>query len=163
MRTQGCRDSIDWVEQHCHGLSKDGIQEVKAASKFVRERAPYLDLQSTRAITRIRTILDPIIQGKVLQMVKTALETKTDPRNGDKFPLNLVGAITEPMIKWMIGYAESGEKPAYARRGTATNFAEAARLLQELTTLKKDLRTGDYILSDPTMEKIRDVCARLPK
>ena len=161
MRTQGCRDSIDWVEQHCHGLSKEGINEVKTASKFVRDRAPYLDLQSTRAITTVRTIQDPIIQGKVLQMIKQALETKTDPRNGDKLQLNLVGVITTPMIKWMILWAETGEKPPYIRRGSAANLGDVTAILVELATLKQDRRTGDYVVTLPLMEKIKAICARI--
>lgn len=166
MRTQGCRDMIDWVEQHCHGLSKDGIASVKAASKFCKERAPYLELQSTRSVNMIRTIQDPIVQGDVLKMVKTALETKVDPRTGESLHnKNLVGAITTPMVAWMIEYAETGVKPAYVRRGSAKtpelDISELATLLDELMRTKEDKRTGDYVLTRAMMEKIKGLYSKV--
>lgn len=160
MRTQGCRDQIDWVQMHCHGLSEDAVAEVKAASKFCKERAPYLELQTTKSVNAIRTIKDPIIQGKVLQMVKEALESKTDPRTGDKLPLNLVGAITTPMVKWMIQYAETGERPLYIRRGHEPKsqliaLAPVTDLFNEIISAKEDRRTGDFVICQATMTKIK--------
>lgn len=162
MRTQGCRDQIDWVEMHCHGLSKDAISEVKAASKFVKERAPYLELQTTASITAVRTIKDPIILGKVLQMVKDALAEKCDPRTGDKFTRNLVGVITTPMIKWMIQYAETGEKPPYIRRGSRPkrdgyNEIEVLAIMDELLATKIDRRAGVYPVTEELYSKIRTI------
>ena len=157
MRTQGCREMIDWVQLHCHGLSKDAVGEVKSASKFCKERAPYLELQTTKSVNAIRVIKDPIIQGKVLQMVKDALETKIDPRTGEKFRQNLVGVITTPMIKWMIEYAETGEKPIYIPRGSQKKSIDASDLMDiisELLTAREDRRTGEYIIPKSTMKRL---------
>ena len=157
MRTQGCREMIDWVQLHCHGLSKDAVGEVKSASKFCKERAPYLELQTTGSVNAIRVIKDPIIQGKVLQMVKDALESKIDPRTGEKFKQNLVGVITTPMIKWMILYAETGEKPPYVPRGSQRKTIDAKELMgimAEVMKAKEDRRTGEYIIPQTTMQRL---------
>ena len=157
MRTQGCRDMIDWVQLNCHGLSKDAVSEVKAAGKFCKERAPYLELQATKSINAIRTIKDPIIQGKVLQMVKDAIETKKDPRTGEKLKQNVVGVITTPMVKWMIRYAETGEKPLYTPRGSRKreiDVTEFMNVISDVLKAKPDRRTGDYIIPQTTMQRL---------
>ena len=164
MRTQGCRDAIDWVEVHCHGLSKDSVSMVKAVSKFVKERAPYLALQTTKSINTIRTINDPIIQGKVLEMVKAVLSEKIDPRTGEKLASNTVGVITTPMVKWMIQYAETGEKPPYEKRGhnpKSDDVTPMLAALDELLSLKFDRRAGGYFVPHSNMVKIKDLRAKL--
>lgn len=160
MRTQGCRDQIDWVQLHCHGLSKEAVSEVKFASKFCKEHAPYLELQTTKSVNAIRTIKDPIIQGRVLEMVKHALDEKADPRTGDKFSKNTVGAITTPMIKWMIEYAGTGIKPAYVPRGQHVpreelNGVDVLPLIDEIITCKLDRKIGQYLISEELMTKIK--------
>lgn len=117
MRSQKCREMIEWTTTHCHDLSPDAVSKVKHAFKFVAEKAPYLENESTATVHKIRTIKDPIVQGDVLKIVKKALEENTDPRTGDK--LRSSGSkITTPMVNWIIKWVETGEKPPYVKRGT---------------------------------------------
>lgn len=120
MRSQRCRDAIDWVKVNCNDLSPDAIREVKLAGKFVKDRAPYLEKESTASVNKIRTIKDPIVQGEVLKHIKIALETDTDPRTGDRLHHG-AGKITTPMIKWLIQWVETGTKPPYVKRGSAAS------------------------------------------
>lgn len=163
MRTQGCRDQIDWVQTHCHGLSKEAISEVKNASKFVRERAPYLELQTTRSVNAIRTIKDPIIQGKVLEMVKEALKEGVDPRTGERFRCkNNIGAITTPLIKWMVEYATTGVKPEYIPRGSQPK-SDVTAIVDEIIACKLDRRLGGYLISEDLMNKLRSMREPCPQ
>lgn len=154
MRTQLCREAIELRDFNCYGMSKGASSEVKLASKFCRDRAPYLDLQSTKSITAVRVIQDPIIQGRVLEMIKSALEIGEDPRTGEKFVKNKVGVITTPMIKWMIEYATTGIKPEYVPRGSNPK-SDVTAIVDEIIACKLDRRIGGYLISEELMEKLR--------
>lgn len=157
MRTQGCRDTIDWVLINCHGLSPNAAAEVKLAGKFCKERAPYLELQSTKAINAIRVIKDPIVQGKVLEKAKEAIETKTDPRTGGK--LHDVAGVTTPMVEWLIQWVETGVKPTYMpRKPKSTNGIDATDIMpiiDEILAIKMDRKVGSYPLPEETRAKIK--------
>jgi hypothetical protein len=157
MRLQNCRDAIDWVEINCHHLTPDAMAEVKMASKFVKERAPYLGLQSTQAVNAIRTIKDPIIQGKVLEKVKEAIETKKDPRNGEGLPI--VAGITSPMVRWIQQWTETGAKPIYIprsiTRGPGIKSLDILPLIDEICALKFDRKIGQYMISEELMNKFK--------
>lgn len=137
-------------------MSKGASSEVKMASKFCRDRAPYLEMQSTKSITAVRVIQDPIIQGKVLEMIKSALETGEDPRTGEKFVKNMVGVITTPMIKWMIEYAITGTKPEYVKRGSHPK-SDVTAIVDEIISCKLDRRLGGYLISEDLMNKLRSI------
>lgn len=137
-------------------MSKGASSEVKMASKFCRDRAPYLEMQSTKSITAVRVIQDPIIQGKVLEMIKSALETGEDPRTGEKFVKNMVGVITTPMIKWMIEYAITGTKPEYVKRGSQPK-SDVTAIVDEIISCKLDRRLGGYLISEDLMNKLRSI------
>ena len=157
MRTQGCRDTIDWVLINCHGLSPNAAAEVKLAGRFCRERAPYLELQSTKAINAIRVIKDPIIQGKVLEIVKTAIEIKTDPRTGTK--LHDVAGVTTPMVQWILQWVETGTKPTYIPRTTTNSPGIQSKdimpLVDKICLVKFDRKIGQYLVSEELMEEIK--------
>ena len=157
MRTQGCRDTIDWVLINCHGLSPNAAAEVKLAGRFCRERAPYLELQSTKAINAIRVIKDPITQGKVLEKVKEAIETKIDPRTGAK--LHDVAGVTTPMVQWILQWVETGTKPTYIARkptnGTGIQSSEIMPLIDKISTIKFDRKIGQYLISEDLMTEIK--------
>ena len=159
MRTQLCREAIELKDFNCYGMSSGASSEVKLASKFCREKAPYLEMQSTKSITAIRVIQDPIIQGRVLEMIKNALDQGIDPRTGEKFKRNKVGVVTTPMIKWMIEWATTGKKPAYIKRGSEPKtkpicLKRIESLTIDIMACKKDLRTGDFVLHRETMDKV---------
>ena len=154
MRTQLCREAIELRDFNCYGMSKGASSEVKMASKFCRDRAPYLEMQSTKSITAVRVIQDPIIQGKVLEMIKSALETGEDPRTGEKFVKNMVGVITTPMIKWMVEYATTGVKPEYIPRGSQPK-SDVTAIVDEIIACKLDRRLGGYLISEDLMNKLR--------
>ncbi len=159
MRTQGCRKAIDYVEKHCHGLSEDAKRDVTLATRFVEDRAPYLELESTKAVNAIRNIKDPIIQGEVLKKIKLILEERVDPRSGEKLPK--YGAITTPMIKWLIQWVETGEKPAYIPRSAPkeaeNNFIDVLAILDELLNVRIDRRAGIYPVSEEQISKIKNL------
>lgn len=157
MRLQNCREAIDWVLINCHHLSPDAAAEVKLASKFCKERAPYLEMQSTKAVNAIRVIKDPIIQGKVLEKVKEAIETRIDPRNGASLPT--VAGVTSPMIGWIIQWMETGEKPTYVpRKPKSVNGIDATDILpliDEILAIKMDRKVGSYPMSEGIRAKIK--------
>lgn len=160
-KSDWCRKNMDRIKDECYGgeLSPETMRDARTAIEFTK-RAPILALQSTLSVNTVRTIKDPIIQGKVLEMIKDTLESGSDPRTGDKFRRKS-GAfcITLPMIKWMRKYAETGERPAYSRRGenkpTQLDIIALKVLFTEILNSKKDRRTGEYPVSAKTMDNIR--------
>ncbi len=135
MRTQSCRKQIDWVKLHCQGtLSDSAVENVKKATEFVEKKAPYLEMESTEAVNAIRTIEDPIIQGRVLQKVKDAINNNRDPRTGNK--LHTRNKITRPMVKWLEEWARTGKKPSYRSPGSVTKISLSQEDLEILKIMK---------------------------
>ncbi len=133
MRTQGCREKIDWVRANCGGnMSAEAVEKVKKASEFVRKKAPYLEMVATDVVNELRAIEDPIIQGKVLSMAKEAIETKRDPRTGKA----MKHGLSRPMALWLIEYAKTGKRPVVVK--TRKQF----ELNKENLELLKIMRDG---------------------
>lgn len=169
-KSDWCRKNMDRVNAECYGgeLSTDTLRDTKLAIEFTK-RAPFLDLQSTKSVNTIRTIKDPIAQGKVLEMVKAALAEGKDPRTGEKFKRQK-GAfcITTPMIRWMHKYATTGTRPDYVKRGSAQNIMttipsarELAELVEELLACKCDRRTGSYSIPKEIMDKVKNLRGKI--
>ncbi len=112
-------------------MSAAAADKVKKASEFVRKKAPYLEMVSTDVVHELRTIEDPIVQGKVLSMVKEAITTKKDPRTGK----HLKHGLTRPMILWLIEYAKTGKKPPITKNRAQIELtkenAEILRVMRE--------------------------------
>ena len=165
-KSDWCRQQIDKINQECYGgeLSADSIRDTKAAITFCK-RVPFLKLQSTMSVNKIRTIPDPIVQGKVLEMVKGALLQGIDPRSQERFNRsNGAMCITTPMISWMIKYAETGKKPPYLKRGSRVKSVDPIEILSpidELLALKIDRRLGFYPVTEEHLNKFRAIREKL--
>lgn len=157
-KSDWCRKNMDRVNAECYGgeLSTDTLRDTKLAIEFTK-RAPFLELQSTKSVNTIRTIKDPIVQGKVLEMVKAALIEGKDPRTSEKFNRKK-GAfcITTPLIKWMIEYAITGTKPEYVKRGSQPK-SDVTAIVDEIISCKLDRRLGGYLISEELMNKLRSI------
>jgi hypothetical protein len=157
---------MDRVNKECYGgeLTPETMRESRMATAFCK-RAPCLSKQSTLTTNLVRTIKDPKIQGRVIEMVEDALKKNADPRTEETFRRKS-GAmcISTPMIKWMIRYAETGIRPNYTKRNVSKNKSitpnETIVFLDELLGLKFDRRTGLYPFDTDLRNKaqnLRDV------
>jgi len=163
-KSDWCRQHIDKINVECYGgdLSKDTLRDTKLANDFCK-RAPFLSLQSTLTVNKIRSIKDPIIQGRVLEMVKSALESGKDPRTGERFKRKS-GAmcITTPIVKWMISYSTSGVRPEYTKRNERVLPTQRVKwILNEITKLPPDRRVGGYYIKEDLMNRIKAVCMEI--
>ena len=156
-KSDWCRKNMDKVNRECYGgeLKEDTLRNTQKAIEFTR-RAPFMEMQSTMSVNRVRTIKDPIVQGKVLEMIKAALSSGKDPRTNEPFGRkDGIQCITTPLIKWMIEYAETGQRPPYVRRGSHPKQVDVTGLmhiLDEFTKIKIDHRVGGYIIPHSIME-----------